>query len=51
MTPTSIVAVVAPRTGKIIDNGLSILKKEKICYKYVYYTLYLKGRNFCGKKL
>jgi len=31
----------APRTGKIIKNGLPcFLKEEKICYKIVYYTLY-----------
>jgi len=41
MTVTSLVAVVAPRTGKIIKNGPVFLKKEKICYKMVYYTLYL----------
>jgi len=26
MMPTSLVAVVAPRTGKIVKNGLNILK-------------------------
>jgi len=34
MTPTSFAA---PRTGKIIKK----MKEEKICYKMVYYTLYL----------
>jgi len=37
ITPTFAVAV-APRTGKIIKNGLSVLKEEKICYKMEYYT-------------
>jgi len=35
MTPTSLAAAVAPRTKKIIKNGLCILKKEKNCYKMV----------------
>jgi len=38
MTPTSLVAVVAPRTDKMMKNGLSVLKKGKVCYKMVYYT-------------
>jgi len=44
MTTTSLVeaaAAVAPRTGKIIKNSLMFLKKEKMCYKMVYYTLQL----------
>jgi len=40
MMPTSITSAVAPRTGKIIKNGL-FLKEEKIFYKMVYNTLYL----------
>jgi len=42
-------------TGKIIKNGLSVLK-EKICYKMVYYTLGYrqksrwKVRNHADKK-
>jgi len=30
MTPTSLAAAVAPRTGKIIKNGVVFLKEEKI---------------------
>jgi len=32
MSPTSLVATVAPRTGKINKNTSVFLKKEKICY-------------------
>jgi len=39
MTPTSLAVAVAPRTGKIIKNGLMFLKEKKICYKMVYYTI------------
>jgi len=53
MTPTSFAVPVAPRTGKIIKNGLLMfLKDEKICYKMVYYTLYLSkpiARNCVAK--
>jgi len=38
MTVTSLVAFVAPRTGKIIKNGHSVFEKGKVCYKMVYYT-------------
>jgi len=38
MTMTSLVTIVVPRTGKIIEIGLRFLKEEKICYKMVYYT-------------
>jgi len=41
---TSLVAVVTPRTGKIIKNEVTVfesLKEERICYKMVYYTLYI----------
>jgi len=41
MTVMSLVAVVAPHTGKIIKNGLDVFE-EKICHKMVYYTLYLR---------
>jgi len=44
MPSTSLVAAVAPRTGKIIRNGLSVFKEEKI-YKIVYYTLCLGSVN------
>jgi len=37
----SLVAVVAPRTGKIIKNGLRIFERGEICSKMVYYTLHL----------
>jgi len=37
MTPMSLAAAVAPRTGKIIKASV-ILKEEKICYKW-YTTL------------
>jgi len=37
MTVTSLVAVVAPRTGKIIKISLSVFWKRKM----VYYILYL----------
>jgi len=33
---TSLVAAVAPRASKIIENGLNFLKEDKICYKMVY---------------
>jgi len=42
MTPTSLAAAVVPRTGKIIKNGTVFLKEEKIYYKMIYYTLYLR---------
>jgi len=42
MRVTSLVAVVAPRTDKIVKNGPVFLKREKICYKMVYYTLCLE---------
>jgi len=45
MAVMSLVAVVTPRTDKIIKNGLSVLKEEKICYKIVYYTLCLDSVN------
>jgi len=38
MTVTSLVAVVAPRTVKIIKNGLILLEEDKMFYKMVYYT-------------
>jgi len=42
MTPTSLAAVVAPRTGKIIKNGLRVFQSgENMLYKMVYYTLHL----------
>jgi len=41
MTPTSLAAAVAPRTGKIIKNGPVFLKEEKIFYKIMYYILHL----------
>jgi len=34
-----LLVAVAPRTGKIIKNGL-FLKEEKIYYKMVYYTFF-----------
>jgi len=37
-TVTSLVDVVAPWTGKIIENGLMFLKEGGIYYKMVYYT-------------
>jgi len=60
---TSLVGVVAPCTGKIIRNCLFwkrrefatkwyttlFLKEKRICYKMVYYTLYLSKAN--GQKL
>jgi len=45
MAVTSLVAVVAPRTGKIIKNDPNSLKEEKIRYKMVYYTLYISYVN------
>jgi len=42
MMVTSLVAAVAPRTGKIVKNSLGVVEKEEnILYKMVYYTLYL----------
>jgi len=49
MMVTSLVAIVAPRTSKIVKNGLRafergenlLQKEEKICYKIVSYTLCL----------
>jgi len=41
MTPTSLAAAVAPRTGKIIKNSLRVFERENIFYKMVYYTLHL----------
>jgi len=41
----SLVAVTAPRTGKIVKNGLVHLEEKKICYKIVYYTLCLDSFN------
>jgi len=38
MTPTSLAAAVAPRTGKIIKMGSVFLKEERFFYKMVYYT-------------
>jgi len=39
---TSLVAAVVPRTGKIIKSGLGVfIKEERICYKMVYFNLYL----------
>jgi len=40
MTPTSLAAAVAPRTGKSLKIAAVFLKEEKIFYKLVYYTLY-----------
>jgi len=36
-----LIAFAASRTGKIIENGLVVLKGERICYKMIYYTFYL----------
>jgi len=46
MIPTSLVADVAPRTGKFIKNGLMCLKEEKICYKMVYYIITPKHKVY-----
>jgi len=40
MTLTSLAASVVPRTGKMA-SVFSKEEKEKVCYKMVYYTLYL----------
>jgi len=40
MMPASLAMAVAPRTGKIIKKWF--LEDEKICYKMVYHTLYLR---------
>jgi len=45
MTVMPLVEVEAPRTGKISKNGLRVLIEEKICYKIIYYTLYLKANR------
>jgi len=45
MMPTSLAAVVTPRTFKIIKTGLLFLKEEKICYTMVYYTVCLSKAN------
>jgi len=42
MTVTSFVA---PRTGKIIKNRVEFLKEQRICYKMVYYTVFLGSVN------
>jgi len=39
---TSLIAVVALRTGKIIKNGVVFLKEEKIFYNYKFYKFYKK---------
>jgi len=39
MRVTSLVVVVAPRTGKIIKMASIFLKDVKICYKMVYLLL------------
>jgi len=39
MTSKSLVAAVAPRTGKIIKSVFE--RGDGICYKMVYYALYL----------
>jgi len=41
ITPTLLVAAVAPRTCKIIK--INILKEEITSYKMVYYTWHFKG--------
>jgi len=40
MMPTSLVAVVAPHTGKIIKYGPVFLKEEQICYKKVLHYVF-----------
>jgi len=42
MGVTSLVAVVAPRTGKIIKNGLGVFGRGE---NLVYYTLHLSYAN------
>jgi len=43
MTTLSLVTAVKLHTGKIIKNIYTVfLKDEKIYYKVVYYTLYLR---------
>jgi len=42
MRMTSLVAVVAPSTGKIIRNSLRVFERGENCYKMVYNTLYLR---------
>jgi len=42
MMPRSLVTVVAPRTGKLLKMAPVFLKDQKIYYKIVYYTLYLR---------
>jgi len=34
MTPTSLQAVVAPHTGKIIKNGLGVFEREENLLQY-----------------
>jgi len=42
-TMTSLVAVIAPRTGKIIKNDLCVFERvENFANKMVCYTLYLR---------
>jgi len=38
---TSLLAVIAPRISKIIKNIPIVFERGEICYKMVYYTLYL----------
>jgi len=47
---TPFLADVAPRTGKIIKNGRSLLKEKKICYK-MYTTLGIYVKPIVRKKL
>jgi len=48
MTPTSSVAAVVSLTSKFIKNASVCLKKKKIYYKIVYYTLCFGSVN-CQK--
>jgi len=45
MTLMSLVAVVAPRIGKINRNDLSVFEGEKICYKMIYYIFLVSNQS------
>jgi len=43
--PSSLAAAVAPRLAEPLKIASKFLKKEKICYKMVYYTLFYTDEN------
>jgi len=51
MAMTSLVVVVAPRTGKIIKNSFSVFERGKIYYKMVYKHFVFKIKSIVRNRV